>query len=222
MTEVNETSDWLRTDLWTDTASSLEHLNFSLQRIPGRLHEWKWAIIAAHSALQGALVCVLSGMANMGALSDRSRKAFLRWIEESRANSSLQPPEEWVAELPVLLKRARDPGWMNEFGGMPARLNADACRDLKLLHELRNEFTHFSSAGWSIELAGLPRIVNAAVSLTQLLILTHPASTKRLEPEGLSNFAELFRQVSNEMKRLGADGLPEEIPLPEHLEKRTL
>jgi predicted aminopeptidase len=201
----------------------LEHLCFSLRRLPAVQHEWKWAIIAAHSVLQGSLICVLLGKDDKGHLSEASRKDFFRWVEDSRTNPAIQRPKERVADFPALLKRAKNPAWMSMSDGMPIKLGADADRDLKRLHELRNEFMHFSAPGWSIEVAGLPRIVNVPVKLAQLLLLTHPASTLRLyDSEKVSRFADLFKQVAGELKRLGADGLPDEIPAAERLAKPEL
>lgn len=220
MKEANETSDYLRTDPRADAASSLEHLCFSLQRLPALQHEWKWAIIAAHSTLQGSLVCVLLGKDDKGILSDKSRKKFFRWVEDSRTNPAAPRPEERTADFCNLLKRAQDPAWMSACDGLPIRLDADADKDLERLHELRNGFIHFSDPGWSIGLAGLPRLVNVPVRLARLLLLTRPASTLRLyDPEKISRFDDLFKQVSNELKRLGAEGLPDEIPTSERLAK---
>jgi hypothetical protein len=92
--------------------------------------------------------------------------AVLQWVEESRTNPDAKQPDERVAELPVLLTRARDKQYMSEFGGAPISLDDNASRDLDMLHLLRNRFTHFRPSSWNIEITGLPRIIQTAIKLT--------------------------------------------------------
>jgi hypothetical protein len=42
--------------------------------------------------------------------------------------------------------------------------------------EFRNRFSHFTPTGWSIEEAGLPRIVLTAIDAAEHLMLNHPAA----------------------------------------------
>lgn len=48
--------EWVQIGQWADAASSLEHLSMSLRLVTESPQERKWAIIACHSALQGALI----------------------------------------------------------------------------------------------------------------------------------------------------------------------
>ena len=209
--------EWVQTDQWADVASSLEHLSMSLRLVGERPQEWKWAIIACHSALQGTLICVLSGSDGIGCLTDRSMKAVLDWIEESRSDRSAKHPDERVAELPVLIKRAQDPNYMSEFGGAPLPLDAAAAKDIDLLHILRNRFTHFRPSSWSIETTGLPRITHAAVKIAQRIMFGHPTCMFRLDNEQTELFTSRFRDISQALEALGAPSLPLLIPEHEHL-----
>ena len=51
--------------------------------------------------------------------------------------------------------------------------------DLKSLNELRKIFTHYDPAGWSIGLAGLPRILATTIRLVRSLA-KHPSITYRM------------------------------------------
>lgn len=221
MNSENESSarlpEWVETDQWADVASSLEHLSISLQLVKERPQEWKWAIIACHSALQGTLICVLCGSNGIGCLTDKAMKNVMEWIETTRSNPSAKPPTERVAELPVLMKRICDPKYMSEFGGAPVELDPVTARDIMSLHFLRNRFSHFLPSSWNIEVTGLPRIVHTSVKLAQLIMFGHPACTFRLDNDQLEIFVARFRAVSEALEAIGAPGLPLLISEQEHL-----
>lgn len=208
---------WHRTDEWLDVASSLDHLALSLSLVGEKPGEWKWAVLACHSALQGILVCVLSGSDGLGCLDDKSTERVLKWMEESRANPDTKPPRERLAELPILVDRAYDLAWMNEFGGGPIPFD-EAVHDLLLkLHELRNDFTHFRPSLWSIQIGGLPDVVQAAMLFGWRILMGHPASTFRMNNERLILFQSRFDAVSRLLIASGRAGLPNMIRVKDHL-----
>jgi hypothetical protein len=64
---------------------------------------------------------------------------------------------------------------MQQAGGKSLKLTAAQKRDLQKLHDhFRNEFSHFSPKGWSIEAAGLGRIIGTAVDIAERLMLETP------------------------------------------------
>jgi hypothetical protein len=53
----------------------------------------------------------------------------------------------------------------------PLLLMPEQLKDIKRLHDhFRNNFAHFTPKGWSIEKAGLPRIVGAAIDAAEVLM----------------------------------------------------
>ena len=129
-------------------------------------------IVAAQSALQGALVCALSGTAGIGALRKELHVAWLDWFDHRQG----PPPDERLASFLTLLKwgtnekRIRYGG-----GGAPLKLTKAQMRDIKRLHGyFRNSFMHFAPKGWAIEVAGLPRMVLATIEATEFLMLNQP------------------------------------------------
>src|SRR4051794_37959904 len=68
---------YLRTDEIADVVAALDLLGAVSPLLLRHPPLWKWLIIAAHNALQGAMVCALSGTAGVGALDNRSRNAVL-------------------------------------------------------------------------------------------------------------------------------------------------
>ncbi len=120
--------------------------------------QWKWIIVAAHDALQGALVCAVADTTGTNVLSKKSAKKMLDWLNDT----SKEYPGEYMADFGALLKRAA------------ITLPSGDAKDIRKLHGMRNEFAHFTPKAWSIELAGLPRIINAALRLIERLMQSDP------------------------------------------------
>lgn len=74
----------LRVDERTDVLISLSLCLRCLKSLGDDPGFWKWAILSLHNALQGAMVCHLSGTAQLGALSDKSDDDWLAWHERDR------------------------------------------------------------------------------------------------------------------------------------------
>jgi hypothetical protein len=114
-------SGYVRFDERQDVVASLELAAYSAKMIARRNDlYWKWLIIAAHSALQGALVCALSGTDGLGALAPSSRRAWLDWFEHRKGD----PPKEKLADFKMLLKWGRDGRRMSTSGGQSLSLKA--------------------------------------------------------------------------------------------------
>ena len=64
--DVPATPGWLRVDEREDAIGAIEHAADTVVTVTGKPLNWKWVIIATHNALQGALVCTLSGTAGDG------------------------------------------------------------------------------------------------------------------------------------------------------------
>lgn len=181
--DVPATPGWLRVDEREDAIGAIEHAADTAVTVTRKPLNWKWVIIATHNALQGALVCTLSGTAGVGALSDKSKAKMLEWFEVTRARPKTPKPKERMALPMELYERAKDETYMGEFGGSPLRTTAEQDADVEHLNELRRAFMHFTPKGWSIEEAGLPRMVLNATDIIEQLLLQHPANTVRLDDD---------------------------------------
>lgn len=179
----SEAEDWLRVDEREDAINALEHVAEIAVTLDERPLNWKWVIISLHNALQGALVCTLSGTAGIGALSTKSATATLEWFEASRSDPDAPYPREWLADPMTLYSHAQQSEYMQEFGGSPLTTTPDQDADVKLLNSLRKGFAHFTPQSWSIETVGLQRIVMTVVTIIETLMLSHPACTYRLTGE---------------------------------------
>jgi hypothetical protein len=123
---------------------------------------WKWVILAAENALQGAMVCALLDSTGTSVLRRDSRVKMLDWLQD-RGPERGDRPRGWLAAFDELLEAC--------IGDLGLTLSGGQLRDIKRLHEyFRNKFVHFTPKGWGIEKAGLPRIIGAALYATEDLM----------------------------------------------------
>jgi len=155
---------YLHFDEIEDVLSSLDLLALVMPLVAKQPSYWKWAIIAAHGGLQGAMVCALRDTSGVSILEDDCARKMLKWLDTQNGN----PPQERLADFRTLLARCRQTRRMD---GQALKLGNAQAKDIIRLHkEFRNNFAHFIPASWYIEKAGLPRIICAAVDATAMLM----------------------------------------------------
>lgn len=169
---------WLRTDEREDFLTSLSECLRSLKVVNDEAAAWKWAVLSLHNALQGAMVCHLSGTANIGGLGAKAARAWLEWHERDRQGKvertylgtgaqgipqykikNGQAPSDRLADAAELFARLYD-GRRRQEAGAGAILEIQKSQQdaFARLHDLRNNFSHFTPKGWSLELSGLPNV----------------------------------------------------------------
>jgi hypothetical protein len=151
----------------TDVIASVQLVANLVGPLKRQSSQWKWVVIGAHNAHQGAMVCNLSGTDRTGALTVRSRKKMLEFYEEDNEDSPI--PDEWLAPFETLLEWIQDRKRI--VGGVSWHPNKPALKKLKLLHYIRNELSHYVPMSWSITVTGLPDMVNVALDGTEHLML---------------------------------------------------
>lgn len=167
--------EFFHTDEFEDVVFSAQALCESLDRALDDPRFWKQVILTAHATLQGACVCILTRTDGTGALEDKQQKALMSKLygeENGRRkidDDSVDWPEAFVATFPELLKRLP-----NDLAvSLPernSRYGFDTAGDLRRLHDFRNMLVHFPPTSWSLELAGLPRVVAEAICLSQQIV----------------------------------------------------
>ena len=165
---------YVHTDERHDVLASLEHCARCLADAERSNGVWKWVVLSLHSALQGAMVCHLSGTARVGALTPASVCEWRKWHERDRRGEIARiddgvdelglpvrrirdpadrPPRDWVASPPVLFRRLASESERIESGcGQVIEITPAQRKSFERLNALRNDFTHFSPRGWSIEI----------------------------------------------------------------------
>ena len=164
---------FVRADECQDVLGSLEQCAFSLAQAGRSERAWKWIVLSLHSALQGAMVCHLSGTERLGALQERDATKWREWnnksIHEGDEDAD-DPPPERLADANELFKRLHRSAARIEDGcGGIISITEQQKASFKRLHELRNEFAHFSPKGWSIGLSGTKQAIYDVLNIMCLI-----------------------------------------------------
>jgi hypothetical protein len=153
--------DYARFDEREDILASMELLELITPLLGRKPALWKWAIIGAQSALQGAMVCALADTTGTSVLTPKSGGKLLDWLQSDDPNRG-PPPKERLAEFGVLLEKAISAGLV---------LTEEQEKDIRRMHDyFRNRFSHFIPMGWGIQKAGLPPIIEAALDAVEKLM----------------------------------------------------
>jgi len=162
--------DYVRFSQYEDTLASLELVALVAPLVRRNPRYWKWVMVGAHNALQGAMVCAYADSTETSVLEKKSAKKMLDWLNADPTTRGPYPKER-LAPFGELLKRCvagRKPIFE------PLVLTPTQHRDIKRLHDhFRNSFVHFTPKGWSIEKAGLPRMIRAALDAAEELMHRH-------------------------------------------------
>lgn len=100
------------------------------------------------------MVCAIADTTSANVLGKKSAAKMLDWL----GDTSKEFPLEYLADFFMLFDRTA------------IALSPGDAKDIKRLHRLRKNFMHFTPKSWSIELEGLPRIIDAALRLIERLI----------------------------------------------------
>jgi hypothetical protein len=160
---MRKRTEWVRFNERDDVISSTDLLALVSPTLKTTPTNWKWMILAAHNGLQGALVCAIKDSAGINVLDKKSAAATLAWLENP---TEVEPPQR-LDHFPALIKKFR-----KKYPDPMIALQQQ--KDLRKLHnEFRNNFTHFAPMQWAIEAVGLPRIIGAALDLTENAMQKH-------------------------------------------------
>ncbi|TWI36780.1 hypothetical protein [Paracoccus sulfuroxidans] len=159
---------WLETDESMDVLVSLRELAFQIPRAELDPHCWKWALLALSCAVNSALICLLSGTAGIGALREDIAEQKL----EAHANpvSTKMPKRFGVEPIHVLLDLASGKRNRRERAGGVIAVSPEQREAFDIVVGLRNQFVHFTSTWWYVELDGLPGRMTSVVEIIQAVL----------------------------------------------------
>jgi hypothetical protein len=143
-----------------DAIASTDLLALAASQVAKKPAFWKWVIVAAQNGLQGAIVCALHDSVGVSVLTDKSARAILDWHKHHRGDC---PPER-LADFWTLFGR-----FCRQNTSLKESVTRQQIRDIHRLHRhFRNNFEHFTPKSWTIEKAGLPRIVGTAIDIIEI------------------------------------------------------
>lgn len=155
---------FLRTSEHEEAVRSLEWAAVQARGLGTDPYLWKWVVIALHNATQGFMVLALWNGNGLQTLRPRIAE---KWLKAYQSGGPF--PTEKLDEFLNLYAKVKDAGSFHTFGAGPFAPTATSDRSMELLNEIRNEFTHFTPKGWSLQLAGLPKLGLDALELIQFL-----------------------------------------------------
>ena len=163
-----------------------------------------WLLILYHNMLQSAMVNVLRGSDNVGALDENSQKDQIRWLNVIRnGKDGAEPPSKFrLADFKTLLKRVQDGQWICP----PLQLDQQQRKDLDSLNKYRNEFIHFIDCSWTLHVDDLREPILIALQVTGE-IMQHHQSTRWTWDESFRNRVKGYlTKIRNHLYNL--DGRP--------------
>jgi hypothetical protein len=191
--DVGPLDHYVHVDERKDVLASMDLLELLIPRIKQNPALWKWAIIGAQSALQGAMVCALADTTGTSVLTEKSATEQLAWLQRD-IDQRGEPPKEYLAEFKILLKKSMDE--------LDLVLAEQQEKDIRRLHQyFRNQFAHFIPMGWAIEKAGLPRIVLAALHAVEHLMSCQRAAI-HLDEDDQSRLRNALLNCREKLNRL--------------------
>lgn len=133
---------------------TLDLLAIVTQHLKKKRTLWKWALIAAHDALQAAIVCAIADTTGTNVLKKKSAAAMLSWLEKMEG----EEPKEWMEEFLELIKKAN------------LKMTAAEQTQIKKLHFRRNTFVHFTPQTFWLSTNELPAMVGTTLELVERLM----------------------------------------------------
>jgi hypothetical protein len=132
-------NEYLRTDHWTDAVVSLEAAQEFSARITLDEHQWKWALIAVHSSVQGFMALALEHGNGLLVLRD---DIAAKW---HKAHESGKPyPEEKMDYFLSLYEKVKSDVVCCYHGSK--RFIAEASHDYSMQNSMNYEMITFTSA----------------------------------------------------------------------------
>lgn len=152
---------WLRTDETQQAVLALQMVSEQLPRVTDNSHHWQWVIIGLHNTLQGFMVLALRGTNDLNVLTDECAEDWMAAYERGDENYP-EPKLDTFLNLYKKIKSDR----MKMYGhSRPFKPSGTQGKSIKKLNNLRNEFIHFVPKGWSLEVSGLPDIVDDCIDV---------------------------------------------------------
>lgn len=130
-----------------------------------------WLAIVTHNLLQNAMVNVLQGSAKIGALTDKSRREQLQWLNAQRGkrNPNTSPPPSRLADFRTLLDRLQDSNCLDPI----IQLGKTQYDNLIDLNSIRNNFVHYKGSHWLLHVDDFKLPILAALKLIHDILQHH-------------------------------------------------
>lgn len=140
---MNKSDIFLRVDEVSEPLNAVMMAKEFLERSEQDIYYLKWAIIAAHNALQGFMVLALKGTCNLQII--KWKKAY----NEKSAYEILSDSEQELDFFLGLYKKIKSNKYMQNTAFIDE--SGKTSYSIKELNKIRNQFIHYLPCNWSLE-----------------------------------------------------------------------
>jgi len=165
MTDGGRNEIWIRINEHQQAVLSLEMFWQHLQQTRTKSYHWQWVVLGLHNSLQGFMVLGLRGTDNLNVLTEECAQDWLLAYQRGDGNYPREKLDGFL-DLYKKIKSNRMKIYINSKSFKPKGTQG---KSVKKLNSLRNEFVHFVPKGWSLEISGLPQIVNDCLGVIEFL-----------------------------------------------------
>lgn len=157
-------SEYFRTDTEHDAVFSLVAASDFLAIADKKPHYWRWVVLAVHSAVQGSLALALT---NGNIFHVQKPGVASRMLAALKSKGQgLNFPDPHMDNFLRLYAKAKQVDFLRS-GATPLPTDERHERALVSLDEMRDEFTHFNSKSWSIEIAHIAETAAVACEVIE-------------------------------------------------------
>ncbi|MBF7728756.1 hypothetical protein [Pseudomonas sp. N040] len=190
-------SEYFRTDTEHDAAFSLVAASDFLALADKKPHYWRWVVLAVHSAVQGSLALALTNGNILHVQKPSVLSRLLAALESKGQN--LNFPNPHMDNFLRLYAKAKQVDFLRS-GATPLPADERHERALMSLDEMRDEFAHFNSKSWSIEIAHIAETVAVACEVIEHVFRSGAAlwHSDELEAEASRALESLKAALSGE------------------------
>ena len=164
----NLEDEWLSTNEWIETVSDFEMFSEQLQRVIDDLRQWKWAIFALHSGIQGMMILALNVGDGLSVLRKKDAERYLCWKKGDR--SERVPRGKLLPFLDLYKNIKDDKSPMNRSPDTQHFVpKGTQDNSIKRLNHWRNEFMHFTPKLWIFNREDLPAMALDCLEIAEFL-----------------------------------------------------
>lgn len=190
-----EEDEFLRTDERNEAIMSLKKTIQFLNETRDEVYNWKWVIISLHNCLQSFMILALKGSNSLSVMKPKDAD---RWLEAYYNDKEY--PKVMMDNFHKLFQKIKGDSMLQFTYSKKFVSNERIDKSVYRLNELRNNFIHFMPMGWSIELRGLPRLVNDIIEIINFLL--HDSGNIYFYEEGLQEYVgKLLDELASQINR---------------------
>jgi hypothetical protein len=178
--------DFVTVEDEADLLNSLEHCRLSLELVASDLLNWKWCLLAAHSATQIGAVITLKRAGPLQHLHRDSRNKRLEYFDKLGTPEQIDYP---LADLNTF-EHLIDSVWPL-LAAHPD--DTSLRRRLKSLGEIRDGWVHFGDHGWALHIRFVRQSIVAGLDLIDRMF-PFPEALFR-QPDRAGRFGETLTSL---------------------------